>query len=50
MSERNSDFLRQLFANPEEERITLPAPTQPTPTETAARTFARDLFARSSED
>jgi hypothetical protein len=46
----NSDFLRKLFADPEEERITLPAPTQPAPAETAARTFTRELFARSSED
>lgn len=49
MSE-HSDYLRRLFANPQEERITLPAATQPAPDETAARTFARELFARSSED
>lgn len=46
----NHEFLRKLFADPEEERITQPAPTQPAPAETAARNFARELFARSSED
>ncbi|MDV8148543.1 hypothetical protein [Arthrobacter sp. B10-11] len=49
-----SEFLRKLFANPEEERITLATPTTPPApdkdTESAARTFARELFARSSED
>ena len=44
-----SDFLRKLFADPEEERITLPATPTP-PAETAARAYARELFARSSED